>query len=83
MALMSKKEDSTVALSNTRVHMVNAALFKMAAASVLCFQGELLLPPACLRVSPRSAGRSGPGCSQITASALGLGWSMRDFMFAL
>ena len=39
----------------------------------LCPQGELQLPPASPRDSPRSAGRSDPGSFQITASALGPG----------
>ena len=37
----------------------------------LCPQGELQLPPASLRGSPRSAGGSNPGSFQITASVLG------------
>ena len=37
----------------------------------LCLKEEHQLPPASLKGSPRSAGRSDPGSFQITASALG------------
>ena len=58
-----------MSLASTHVPMVGHTPHN-GCCQCLCPQGELQLPPASPKGSPRSAGRSDPGSFQMTASAL-------------